>query len=391
MSKSKGNVIDPLDLIDGIGIEELVQKRTQSLMNPKQVESVEKQTRRDYPDGFGATGADALRFTFTALATHGREVRFDVKRLDGSRNFCNKLWNATRFVLMNAMSHKDLIGKSAPLSLIDTWILGQLQQLIIDVDYAYSTYRFDIAAQKLYEFMWNDYCDWYVELAKVNLQNQDLNIRTATMNTLLQALECCLRLLHPIMPFITEELWQSVSEVYGRKYAPSIMTANYPTKDEIIVNDVSIANSEMQGLKDIIIQVRNLRGEMSLNPALKVPLIVEGDANSQFNGWTGYIQSLAKVSELHFVTNLANQIAPIAVVNAVRIMLEVEVDKNAEKIRLNKEIEKNIKELEKVKLKLDNPEFINRAPADLIARDNKRLQELEKLSTQLKKQLAKLA
>ncbi|MBP9742856.1 MAG: valine--tRNA ligase, partial [Burkholderiales bacterium] len=228
MSKSKGNIIDPLDLIDGIDLEGLIHKRTQGLMNPKQAQSIVLQTQKDYPNGFSAFGADALRFTFAILATQGREIRFDVARLDGSRNFCNKLWNATKFVLMNAKVHEGLIGDFECVSIIDTWILSALNQLIKDLELAYTTYRFDLLAQKLYEFMWNEFCDWYVELAKVNLNSNELSLCASTINVLLKVLECYLRLLHPIMPFITEELWQNVAKISQRKVTDSIMIAPYP-------------------------------------------------------------------------------------------------------------------------------------------------------------------
>ena len=202
MSKSKGNIVDPLDLIDGISLDDLINKRTSNLMNPKQAELIAKQTKKDYPEGFQAFGADALRFTLAQSATHGRDIRFDVKRIEGNRNFCNKIWNATKFVLMNIEPHKDLVGKKSPLNNIDVWILSCLQKLITDIDTAYATYRFDIAAQKIYEFVWNDYCDWYLELAKVNLLDDSHEVRAATINTLLQVIECVCRLVHPFMPYI---------------------------------------------------------------------------------------------------------------------------------------------------------------------------------------------
>ena len=391
MSKSKGNVIDPLDLVDGITLEELIKKRTSNLMNPKQAETISKHTARDYPDGFLPFGADALRFTFAALATHGREVRFDVKRIEGARNFCNKLWNATRFMLMNTEQHANLIGENSELNAVDEWILSELSKVITEVEYGYKTYRFDLIAQKLYEFVWNEYCDWYLELAKVNLQSDDFKIRTSTINTLLQVLECVLRLLHPIMPFITEELWQSLSSVYGKKSAESIMIASYPNISELPdIDKKSIAT--INSLKEIIGSVRNLRAEMNLNPGLKVPLIIETKPDDLvMDQFVPYIKALAKISEIDFVAQMDNSgMAPIAIVGRIKMMLKVEIDIDAEKSRLNKEIEKNTKELDKIMQKLDNKAYLDRAPKDLVERDTLRANELKQTISGFNLQLSKL-
>jgi valyl-tRNA synthetase len=391
MSKSKGNVIDPLDLVDGITLEELIKKRTANLMNPKQAETISKLTARDYPDGFLPFGADALRFTFASLATHGREVRFDVKKIEGSRNFCNKLWNATRFMLMNTEQHAHLIGESFELNSVDEWILSELRRVITEIDYGYKTYRFDMIAQKLYEFVWNEFCDWYLELAKVNLQSDDFKVRASTINTLLQVLECILRLLHPIMPFITEELWQSLATVYGKKPSDSIMIAEYPTISELPAPDVnSIAT--INSLKEIIGSVRNLRAEMNLNPGLKVPLIIETKPDDLvMDEFVPYIKALAKISQIDFVNVLdGNGMAPISIVGRIKMMLKVEIDIDAEKLRLNKEIEKNTKELEKIMQKLDNKSYLDRAPKDLVERDTLRANELKQTITGFNLQLSKL-
>ncbi len=391
MSKSKGNIIDPLDLIDGINHDDLVSKRTQNLMNPKQAESIAKQTTKDYPNGFVAFGADALRFTFASLSTHGREIRFDVKRIEGSRNFCNKLWNASRFVLMNIEGHTQLIGKSTALNFIDAWIFGSLSKLITDIDYAYTTYRFDIAAQRLYEFVWNDYCDWYVELAKVNLLNVDENVRISTVNTMLSVLECVLRLLHPFMPFITEELWQEIAQICGKKTAESIMIAPYPTIEEVKINtEFDDVDKQIVLLKELITGVRNLRAEMNLSPAVKVPLKIEVKNNLILNDFVPYIQSLAKISECEIVKEITNSISPIAIIRNIRLMLEVEIDKDVEKQRLLKEIEKIRKDIEKIQIKLNNPAYVERAPKDLIERDSLRVGELSGKITQFEEQLNSL-
>jgi len=410
MSKSKGNIIDPLDLIDGISLDDLVTKRTQNLINPKQAESIAKQTKKDYPDGFPAFGADALRFTFLTLATHGRELRFDVKRIESSRNFCNKLWNASRFVLLHTESHKEFIGKAAELTVIDKWIITLLSQVIHDVDFAYATYRFDIAAQKLYEFVWNEYCDWYLEFAKVNLNSQDLNLRIAAINTLLQVLECSLRLLHPIMPFITEELWQVIAPLCSKQKTQSIMLAAYPTVDEFVtkpLDEVIISEDKKDSvgyqvnsiklLKEIITSVRNLRAEMNIAPTIKPPLIIEikSEANSlhktELSDFIAYIKALAKVSEIKIVTSLDDDSVPIAVLGNIRLMLKVEINPVAEKIRLNKEIAKIKNELDKIKLKLDNPTFLERAPQDLVVRDTNRVEELTATLNGFMRQLDKLS
>ncbi len=392
MSKSKGNVIDPLDLIDGISNADLVNKRTKNLMNPKQAESIARQTNKDYPQGFDAFGADALRFTFALLATHGREVRFDVKRINGSRNFCNKLWNASRFVLMNIESHRDLISKDADVSsmhlgMVDTWILASLGILIKELDFAYQTYRFDIAAQKIYEFVWNDYCDWYLELAKVNLASSDVVVRASTVNTLLQVLECILRLVHPLMPFISEDLWQEIAVLCSKKHTSSIMVASYPTLEEFAIKDLAI-NPQVLVLQELVTAVRNLRAEMNLNPSLKVPLVIELKGKlDTIQEFIPYLESLAKLSEVKIVSDLGNEITSIAILHGMRLMLEVEVDKSVERIRLSREIEKLTKELDKIKVKLDNEEFIKRAPKDLIERDTLRADELSGKISQFKAQL----
>lgn len=389
MSKSKGNVIDPLDLVDGISLPDLITKRTLNLMNPKQAEAITKLTTNDYPNGFTAYGADALRFTFAALATHGREISFDVKRIENSRNFCNKLFNSARFVLMNVAKHKDLLGGECnnP-SEVDTWILSKLHNLINELPQLYKLYRFDLIAQKLYEFVWNEYCDWYLELAKVNLHNEDFSLRLNTLNTLVVVLETSLRLLHPLIPFITEELWQVIAPLINKQHTKSIMLASFPKNVEI--SAVTDFKNSVSLLQDIIVSVRNLRSEMNLNPGLKVPLIVNSNAQQVAN-WAPYIQALAKISELKFVVDInAQSTAPIAITNGISLMLEVKIDVATEKARLLKELEKNAKELAKLMLQLDNPAFILKAPKDLVKRDTKLAHELEQTIEQLKTQIAKL-
>lgn len=388
MSKSKGNIIDPLDLIDGITLDELTTKRTANLMNPKQAETIAKQTKKDYPDGFLAFGADALRFSMAASATQARYINFDVKRIEGNRNFCNKVFNATKFVLMNVENHRDLVGKDAPKSIIDTWILHELAKLVDDVHEGFKTYRFDLATQRIYEFVWNEFCDWYLELAKVNLQSCDDGVRAATVNTLLFVLEEVLRLAHPFMPFVTEELWQAVAPLAKVKKTDSIMIANYPETRE--VNNVWIVLPRIEMMKQLIGVVRNLRAEMGLLPAVKAPLLIETANAGLFEEFAEYIKSLAKISEVQIVEALEDDSAPVAVINNARLMLKVEIDVAAEKIRLAREIDKHSKEVEKMKVKLDNPNYVERAPKDLVERDTARVNELTSIIMQLQAQLTKL-
>jgi valyl-tRNA synthetase len=391
MSKSKGNVIDPLDLIDGISLDDLIAKRTSNLMNPKQANSISKQTATDYPTGFMPFGADAVRFTFAILATNAREVRFDVKRIEGSRNFCNKLFNATRFVLMNVEHHKDLLGMDYTDNYgdIDIWILTKLHNLVNEIPELYKLYRFDLIAHKLYEFVWNDYCDWYLELAKVNLQSDDMNTRIATINTLFIVLEIALRLLHPLIPFITEELWQVVSPLIKKQHSKSIMLASFPTVAEISLADEAFNNS-VGLLQDIISSVRNLRSEMGLNPGNKVPLVVQA-LETKLSNFVPYIKALAKISEVKFVANFdANNTSPIAIINGISFMLEVVIDVATEKNRISREIEKNTKELDKLQIKLDNKSYVDLAPQDLVKRDSDRVEQLQQVIKQLDIQLSKL-
>lgn len=389
MSKSKGNIIDPIDIIDGISLDDLVIKRTQNLMNPKEAEKIAKKTRLDYPNGFSSFGADALRWTFASQASHGREVRFDIKKIENSRNFCNKIWNATRFVLMNVKQNIDLIkdiNQAYPLSLIDNWILVALKQLIIDVDLAYQTYRFDIATHRIYEFFWNDYCDWYLELARVNLQDDKLKL--ATTKTLLQVLEISLRLMHPFIPFITEELWQEIAGLANMKATKSIVIANYPKVSEILC-DNSMSEARFNILKNLIITTRSLRVSANLAPNVKVPLLIE--TTQDLNDFIPYIQSLAKVSDVTIVEKITEaNTALISVLSFAKLSLIITIDKQVEELRLQREIIKNNKELDKVKAKLTNPTFTIRAPKNVVDETLARLAELELVINELNQQLNNL-
>lgn len=393
MSKSKGNIIDPLDLVDGITIDELVKKRTANLLNPKQAQTIATQTQKDYPQGFSAFGADALRFTFAALATHGREVRFDVKRIEGSRNFCNKLWNATRFVLMSVDGHKELLNQKYTTTNLDSWIMQKLGKLIEEVDFAYSTYRFDLICQKIYEFVWNEYCDWYLELAKVNLQGEDINAKTSTINTLCKILEMVLRIIHPIMPFITEALWQEVAPLVKQQTTDSIMIAAYPQVSDLAISYSKELDESIDSLKELIINIRNLRANMNLNPGQKVPLVIEADdtTQSQLALFIAYILQVAKISEITFTKQITGSGSPIAIVNQIKLMLSVEIDVDAELARLNREVTKLEVELEKLNQKLNNPSFVERAPKDLVARDQERVNQINKMLVEFRNQISSLS
>lgn len=403
MSKSKGNVIDPLDIINGISLDDLVAKRSSNLMNPKQAEAIAKQTRKDYPDGFLAFGADALRFSLASAATQARYINFDLKRIEGNRNFCNKIFNASKFVLMNLTAHHDLLGtsKSADKSVVDNWILLELAQLITAVDEAFKTYRFDLATQQIYEFIWNQFCDWYLELAKVNLQSAERAVRAATIDTLMKVWEAVLRIAHPFMPFLTEEIWQVLAPRIAKQDTASIMLAKFPqSEDYFALNQAAepqkLINENINFLKEIIVEIRNLRAEMNLKPSENVPLFVKlqddhaAIKHSRINQFGAYIQAMAKVSEISFVDSFEGLDFPIKSIPQVELMLKVEIDVAVEKVRLSKEIEKHTKEVDKLRLKLDNPKYVERAPANLVELDTARVNELSTLIVQLQAQLAKL-
>ncbi len=389
MSKSEGNVIDPVDLIDGIDLEKLLVKRTTGLRKPETAPKVEEATKKLFPEGIPSMGADALRFTMASYASLGRSVNFDFKRAEGYRNFCNKLWNATNFVLMNTEDKDCGQDEMQPLAFTfaDQWIIGKLQQAEAAVAEAFETYRFDLAAQTLYEFVWNEYCDWYIELAKVQIQTGCPTTQRTTRRTLVRVLETILRLLHPIMPFITEELWQVVAPLANAKIADSIMLAAYPQADKEKI--VQTAFDKMAALKDLVEEVRKLRGEMGIAPNVKAPLFVEGSA--ELEGLLKYLPSLTRLTEAKLVDNLPEaEDAPVAVCNGARLMLKVEIDKAAETARLGKEAEKLQKALDKLNAKLSKPGYTEKAPAHLVEKDKADLAELEDKMAKVQNQLAKL-
>ena len=388
MSKSKGNTIDPLDVIDGISLQALLEKSTQGLMLPSHREAAAKRVRRDYAEGIPSYGADALRFTFASLSTLGRTLNFDLKRCEGYRSFCNKLWNATRFVLMNCEGKDVGLDESAPLefSAADRWIASRLQRTEHEVIQSLVDYRFDVAARAVYEFTWDEYCDWYVELAKVQMQHGTEAQQRATRRTLIRVLEATLRLAHPFIPFITEELWQIVAPLAG-KSGDSIMMAPYPQPDDSRID--ANAEAEIAAVKEVVNAARNLRSTMGLSPAAKVPLYI-ADYSAGLQAQQLGIAALARLSEVRFVAALPAEDAPVAITTAAKLMLHVEIDRDAERARLAKEIERVSGEVTKARAKLSNASFVDRAPPAVVDQEKKRLADFETRHADLRTQLAKL-
>ena len=391
MSKSKGNILDPLDLIDGIELEPLVEKRTTGLMQPEAAPKIKEATIRQFPDGIPAYGTDALRFTFCSLATSGRDVRFDLGRIEGYRNFCNKIWNASRFVLMNTEGHD--LSAEGTLSLSDRWIRSRLGRTVSQVRESMAGYRFDHAAQAIYDFTWNEYCDWYVELAKAVLNDNDASeaAKQGTRRTLIDVLERLLRVLHPLMPFISEEVWQRVAPLAGRD-GRTIMLEPYPVSEDI--DDE--AEAETEWVKGFVLGIRQIRGETGIPPSKRVAVLLQGgreEDHTRLDRSRRLIESLARVDTIEWIG--ADTEAPesaMALLGELRILLPLAglVDVEAELARLSRELERNSKDRDKAQKKLANENFVARAPAEVVQKEKVRLEDLEATIAELQSQFTRL-
>jgi len=396
MSKSKGNVLDPLDIIDGIDLETLVGKRTTGLMNPKDASKIEKRTRKEFADGIASYGTDSMRFTFLSLASTGRDIKFDINRLEGYRNFCNKLWNASRYVMMNTEDQDcGVNGGEVELSLADRWIISQLQKTELQVSKALDEFRFDHASQALYEFIWNEYCDWYLELSKPVLNDDGSSdaAKRGTRRTLLRVLEAILRMAHPFMPYITEEIWQQIGPMAGAE-GDSIMLQPYPAAEADKID--AQADTDIEWLKGVIVAIRNVRGEMNISPAKQLPVLLQkGNAEDErrYKAYTGFLKSLAKLESLTWLPPQDEApMSAIQLVGDMQVLVPMAglIDKDAEITRLQKEIDKRDQEIKRVEGKLSNPKFVDRAPADVVDKEKQKIAEHQAALNELQTQMDKI-
>ncbi|MFT0773318.1 valine--tRNA ligase [Psychrobacter aquimaris] len=402
MSKSKGNVLDPIDLIDGIELEALVEKRTSNMMNPKDAAKIEKQTRKEFPEGIPAYGTDALRFTFTSLASTGRDINFDLKRVEGYRNFCNKIWNASRFVLMNCVdgdSNAKPIDQTANpdvWELPEKWIMSRLNSSIKDIHQHFAQYRLDMVSQDIYEFIWNEYCDWYVELAKASLNDDSVSdTRKAQIRyVLLHVLETALRFTHPIMPYLTEQVWQTIAPLLGRKNTDSIVVADYPQTDASQISEQTEA--DMAWLQELIASVRNIRGEMKLGNAVRLPVLLQNvsqDEDARLSRIKNQFKALAKVESLEIVKEGDEvPLSSSSMVGQLRVLVPMKglIDPTAELARLGKSYDKLKGQAEGIARKLGNEGFVSKAPAEVVDAEKAKLAELEGQLTAMTAQMEQL-
>ena len=406
MSKSKGNVLDPIDLIDGIDLETLVAKRTTGLMNPKDAQKIEKATRKEFADGIPAFGTDALRFTFTSLASTGRDINFDLKRIEGNRNFCNKIWNATRFVLMNCVDKDgnalniDKTANTELWELPEQWIMSRLNSTVKAIHEHMSQYRFDLVSQDIYEFIWNEYCDWYVELAKSSLNDESVSAeRKAQIRyVLLNCLEVAMRFTHPIMPYITESIWQTIAPIIDKKATDSIMTAAFPTADDSLISLQT--EHDMTWLQALIGAIRNIRGEMKLGNAVRLPVLLDNisdEETARLSRIENQFKSLAKVDTLTIVNagDGADKALPLSsssMVGQLKVLVPMKglIDPTAELNRLAKAQEKLVKQAESLRSKLSNEAFVSKAPANVVESEKAKLAEMDNQLAEMNKQIEQL-
>ena len=393
MSKSKGNVLDPIDLIDGVDLDSLLAKRTTGLMQEHLKPKIEKATRKQFPNGIEAYGCDALRFTFAALATTGRDIRFDLGRIEGYKNFCNKIWNAARYVLMNT---EDIGAGDIELSSADLWIRARLDNTVAAVHQNFATYRLDLTAQAIYEFTWHEFCDWYLELSKPVLQSDDASnaLKRGTQSTLIEVLETLLRLIHPLMPFISEEIWQQVAPRAGID-GETIMLRPYPQADGAADYGDSVADIEW--VRQFILGIRQIRGEMDISPGKQLPVVLQHSSESDQRRADTYASLLQRVGRVESLTLLGDKEEPPAAATALlgnlRLLVPMKgvIDVDAERARLEKQQDKLTADLGRTRAKLDNEKFVRNAPADVVTKERQRAAEFERTIAQLGEQLEKLA